>query len=102
MQPSILERRPEIDTGPVQNGFSEKISLRGVTKVLIGGFDNAGKSTLACSLYKAINEQGVRSSLYELDLWSDTHEAILGKKRWDERNKQPEVTCDEYAQYAEV
>lgn len=101
MQPTMLEQRQEVDIGPVQNGFSETIALRGVTKVLIGGFDNAGKSTLACSLYKSINEHGVQSSLYELDRWSDTHDAILGKKRWDERNKRPEVTHDEYARYAE-
>ena len=84
-----------------QYGDESNIALRGITRVLIGGFDNAGKSTLACSLYKALEHQSIDTSLYELDRWSDTHEPILGIKSWDERNKQPEVSIEEYAEYAQ-
>lgn len=57
------------------------------TRFLIGGMDGAGKSTLSCSVYTALKEQGHQVSLHELDPWSDTHEPILGKKGWESRRK---------------
>ena len=71
------------------------------TRVLIGGFDNAGKSTLACSLYRALNQAGIPTSLYELDRWSDTHDIILGRKLPEQRQKTAEVSVEEFAAYAE-
>lgn len=79
-----------------------EICLNGITRVLIGGYDNAGKSTLACSLYKALETDGIETSLYELDRWSDTHAPILGVKSWKERAKNAEVSVEEYADYVDL
>lgn len=55
-------------------------------RILFGGISSAGKSTLACSVYQWMRVQGVDVGLYELDVWSDTHDCILGCKPWSERD----------------
>lgn len=94
-----METNTVFEVQPKPYGDNQ-VATNGLTKVLIGGFDNAGKSTLACSLYRALQNQGVETSLYELDRWSDTHEPILGKKSWQQRQKVPEVSVSEYAEFA--
>ncbi len=57
------------------------------TRVLFAGMDGAGKSTLACSVYAVLKSWSIDVGLHELDVWSDTHDPILGRKPWGERNK---------------
>lgn len=57
------------------------------TRVLFAGMDGAGKSTLACSVYAVLASWSIDVGLHELDVWSDTHGPILGRKAWGERNK---------------
>ena len=71
-------------------------------KVLIGGYDGAGKSTLACSLYVYLCMIGYDVGLHEIDPWSDTHAPLLGRKNWTERNKRKNyVEADIYHSYVE-
>jgi len=56
-------------------------------KILIGGYDGAGKSTLACSLYVYLCMTGLNVGLHEIDPWSDTHAPLLGLKSWADRKK---------------
>lgn len=56
-------------------------------RVVIGGPANSGKSTLAVSLLTAIENLGIETGLHEIDVYSDTHECILGSKTWAERKK---------------
>lgn len=56
-------------------------------RVLFGGMSSAGKSTLVCSLYEILDRWGVDVSSHELDIWSDTHDCILGYKPWEQRRK---------------
>lgn len=56
-------------------------------RILFGGMSSAGKSTLACSVYEILTRRGLDVGLHELDIWSDTHDCILGKKPWEQRNK---------------
>lgn len=71
-------------------------------KILIGGFDGAGKSTLACSLYVYLLTQGHEVGLHELDPWSDTHAPLLGHKDWLERTKRTGfVDQDIYSLYVD-
>ncbi|HEX9679236.1 MAG TPA: hypothetical protein VGA08_01330 [Candidatus Saccharimonadales bacterium] len=78
-----------------------EVALSGVCRVLVGGFDNAGKSTLACSLFENLRQNDIDTSLYELDRWSDTHDAILGRKDWSQRSKRAEVSLTQYYDYAQ-
>lgn len=57
------------------------------TRVLFAGMDGAGKSTLSCSIYRLLRQAGYDVGLHEIDVWSDTHGPILGRKGWTERNK---------------
>src|SRR5690606_1438028 len=84
---------PRIES--IEPSSEDLVAVRGITKLLIGGFDNAGKSTLACSLHEALQSQGVETSLYELDRWSDTHDVSFGRKTWAQRNKQTDVAMEE-------
>ena len=56
-------------------------------RILFGGMSTAGKSTLACSVYEVLIRRGLNVGLHELDIWSDTHDCILGAKPWEQRNK---------------
>ena len=58
------------------------------TRVLFAGMDGSGKSTLSCSIYRTLKQAGYDVGLHEIDVWSDTHGPILGRKDWSERNKQ--------------
>lgn len=89
------------EAGPPEYGDETELALNGVTRVLIGGFDNAGKSTLACSLYRSLNGMGVEAAVYELDRWSDTHDVILGKKLPHERQKTSHVSREMYRTHAD-
>ncbi len=71
-------------------------------KVLIGGYDGAGKSTLACSVFVYLQMLGHDVGLHELDPWSDTHAPLLGYKSWAERTKRTGfVDADIYSRYVE-
>ncbi|MDP9212241.1 MAG: hypothetical protein M3N59_03120 [bacterium] len=56
-------------------------------RVLFAGMDGVGKSTLACSVYRTLRLWGYDVGLHEIDVWSDTHGPILGRKPWVERQK---------------
>ena len=56
-------------------------------RILFGGMSSAGKSTLACSAYEILTRRGFSVGLHELDIWSDTHDYILGRKPWEQRHK---------------
>lgn len=96
-----LETKPLSVEVPGTLQPEEQLTLNGVTRVLIGGMDGAGKSTLSCSLYLALKERGVHVSLHEIDPWSDTHDPILGRKPWSDRNKRAEVPDHEYLERVE-
>lgn len=71
-------------------------------KILIGGYDGAGKSTLACSLYVYLCMTGHDVGLHEIDPWSDTHAPLLGRKSWAARDKRKGfVEADIYRSYVE-
>ena len=57
-------------------------------RMLIGGQHASGKSTLAVTLYRILSEQhGLSVGLHELDIHSDTHDPLLGRKPWSARTK---------------
>ncbi len=56
-------------------------------RIVFGGPPNCGKSTLAVSLYAQMRRRGMSVGLHEIDVYSDTHDCILGKKPWGERRK---------------
>lgn len=56
-------------------------------RILFGGMPSAGKSTLVCSVYEVLTRRGLAVGLHELDIWSDTHDCILGRKPWEQRAK---------------
>ena len=57
-------------------------------RILIGGQGSCGKSTLAVTLCKILEQNyEMRVGLHELDVHSDTHGPLLGLKPWSERVK---------------
>lgn len=72
------------------------------TRVLFAGMDGAGKSTLSCSVYQTLRQVGYDVGLHEIDVWSDTHGPILGRKAWSERDKRgneiPNYLADEFSE----
>jgi hypothetical protein len=56
-------------------------------RIVGGGVSSTGKSTFMCSLYIALQLEGISVGLHELDVYSDTHGPLLGLKGWDERHK---------------
>lgn len=99
METLTMSQELEIDRGlpPAE----ADIAIDGVTRFLIGGIDGAGKSTLSCSLYLALKEQGINVSLHEIDPWSDTHDPILGNKPWSQRQKRSVIPAEEYREYVD-
>ncbi len=72
------------------------------TRILIGGLDGAGKSTIVCSLAEALRHDGVTVQAIEIDPWSDTHDIILGKKSPELRNARHEVAIGEFRERVEM
>lgn len=56
-------------------------------RIIFGGISNSGKSTLVCSVFELLRQWDLDIARHELDVWSDTHECILGYKPWSERRK---------------
>lgn len=57
-------------------------------RLLVGGPANSGKSTFCTTLYRILRERpGVSVGLHEIDVYSDTHNPLLGKKPWADRRK---------------
>ncbi len=72
------------------------------TRILFGGMISSGKSTLVCSVYELLRSRGFDPSLHEIDVWSDTHDCILGRKDWSQRNKRTPRDDDEiHAEFRE-
>lgn len=71
-------------------------------RILIGGLDGAGKSTIVCSLAEALRHDGVTVQAIEIDPWSDTHDIILGKKPPELRNPRHEVAIGEFRERVEM
>lgn len=55
------------------------------TRIVIGGLRGAGKSVFTTSLYRRLQQDGVDVGLHEIDVYSDTHGPLLGRKSWEER-----------------
>lgn len=55
-------------------------------KIIIGGPPNSGKSTLAESLARALQEQGIDAEAVDLDPWSPTLDYVKRKITLKERN----------------
>lgn len=72
------------------------------TRILIGGLDGAGKSTLVCSLAEALRHDGVAVQTIEIDPWSDTHDIIYGRKPVEKRNGRHEVAIGEFRERVEM
>lgn len=86
---------------PFNDREAAQIAADGVTRILIGSMDGAGKSTLSCSLYLHLAGRGTDVSLHEIDPWSDTHDPILGRKSWSQRQKRTNVSLELYGQYVD-
>ncbi len=56
-------------------------------RVVLGGPQGSGKSTVSASVYLALKEKGVSIGIHEIDVYSDSLNCILGKKPWTERKK---------------
>jgi len=59
------------------------------TKIVIGGPKGSGKSTLITSIFSYLLSSQVETSIHEIDVFSDTHDCLLGKKDWSQRKKVP-------------
>jgi hypothetical protein len=71
-------------------------------RILVGGKRNSGKSTLACSLYATLRNEGEVAELFELDPYSDTCDCILGRKPWASRKKNPDPPREEFLRRNEL
>ncbi len=71
-------------------------------RILVGGLDGAGKSTIVCSLAEALRHDGVLVHAIEIDPWSDTHDIILGRKPAELRNPRHEVAIGEFRERVEM
>ncbi len=76
-------------------------------RLLIGGPNASGKSTLAVSLYYWLrrHEPYVSVALHELDVHSDTHGPLMGLKAWSKRCKRwpfPQEAPFEVIVYADM
>jgi len=72
------------------------------TRILVGGLDGAGKSTLVCSLAEALRHDGIAVQTIEIDPWSDTHDIIYGRKPVEKRNGRHEVAIGEFRERVEM
>jgi hypothetical protein len=72
------------------------------TRILVGGLDGSGKSTIACSLAEALRHDGVAVHCIEIDPWSDTHDIILGKKDPSLRNPRHQVAIEDFRERVEM
>jgi hypothetical protein len=72
------------------------------TRILIGGLDGAGKSTLTCSVAEALRHDGIAVHTIEIDPWSDTHDVIYGRKPVEKRNGRHEVAIGEFRERVEM
>lgn len=56
-------------------------------RVVLGGPQGSGKTTVSASVYVALKERGVSIGIHEIDVYSDSLLCVLGKKPWTERKK---------------
>lgn len=63
-------------------------------RIVLGGPQGSGKSTVSASVYVALKEQGILTGIHEIDVYSDSLNCILGKKPWAMRKKRTKAWFD--------